>query len=429
MTEFKAHFKSVQSDLGGSLPGRLNFGIPGKDGGYYLVAAEQVDANTIRFTFTPSQKEMPAVDPVDITLPNATGAGLTTAQINALHGMFKVCLFDDSKDVDGAISAFEAAFGLPGGGEEPDEPDIPDVPDVKTYSVSAELIKVTSSNKATTVNENASYTATLTADEDYEISNVTVTMGGVDVTADVYADGVIFIPAVTGNVEIVASATLAVESEAELITDGLLFDFDFRNATMASYNLTGWGNVYAMKDKHDYALIFGTSAITGDDIGISKYPFRENRLVSAETTKIQLGETYTAQALYRATSGNRVQPDLFGFNSGSNITNYQNINPIYLVGTTETKVGQSSIAFNDPDGYILATYIVDGAILKIYFNESLIAEYNGADYEGFTKWVDYGCPNTVFTNGITVSFVGYNRALSHTEIVENIEYFKTLEVA
>lgn len=29
MTEFKAHFKSVQPDLGGSLPGRLIFGIPG----------------------------------------------------------------------------------------------------------------------------------------------------------------------------------------------------------------------------------------------------------------------------------------------------------------------------------------------------------------------------------------------------------------
>jgi hypothetical protein len=39
MPELKANFKSVQSDLGGSLPGRLIFGIPGKDGGYYLVAA------------------------------------------------------------------------------------------------------------------------------------------------------------------------------------------------------------------------------------------------------------------------------------------------------------------------------------------------------------------------------------------------------
>lgn len=127
MPEFIAHFKSVQPDLGGSLPGNLIFSIPGKDGGYYLVAAEQTDANTIRFTFTPSQKEMPAVDPVDITLPNATGAGLTTAQINALDGMFKVCAFT-KPDVSAEYNAFKNAFGI-GGGEEPDAPDVPDVPD------------------------------------------------------------------------------------------------------------------------------------------------------------------------------------------------------------------------------------------------------------------------------------------------------------
>lgn len=43
---------------------------------------------------------------------NATGGGMSAAQINALHGMFQVVLFDDSKDVDGAISAFETAFGI-----------------------------------------------------------------------------------------------------------------------------------------------------------------------------------------------------------------------------------------------------------------------------------------------------------------------------
>ena len=127
MTGFKAHFKSEQPALSGSLPGHLIFGIPGKDGGYYLVSAEQTDANTIRFTFTPSRKEMPAVDPVDITLPNATGAGLTTAQINALDGMFKVCSFT-KPDVSAEYNAFKNAFGI-GGGEEPDVPDVPDVPD------------------------------------------------------------------------------------------------------------------------------------------------------------------------------------------------------------------------------------------------------------------------------------------------------------
>lgn len=52
--------------------GQLNFGVPGKDGGYYLVNAEQINANTLRLTFTPSQDGMTLVDPVDIHLPGAT---------------------------------------------------------------------------------------------------------------------------------------------------------------------------------------------------------------------------------------------------------------------------------------------------------------------------------------------------------------------
>ena len=72
MPEFKANFKSVFPDFGGNLPGQLIFGIPGKDGGYYLIAADQVDENTIRFTFTPSQVDMPEVEPVEIDIPGAT---------------------------------------------------------------------------------------------------------------------------------------------------------------------------------------------------------------------------------------------------------------------------------------------------------------------------------------------------------------------
>lgn len=55
--------------------------------------------------------------------------GLTTAQIEALHGMFKVCAYNDSKDVSGAYAAFKTAFGITddsSGGEEPDEPVTPE---------------------------------------------------------------------------------------------------------------------------------------------------------------------------------------------------------------------------------------------------------------------------------------------------------------
>lgn len=105
----------------------------GADGGHYTPVVTQPTADTMMVEFQPSKAGMPGVEPVEVKLPVGSGNGsgqnvtLTTAQINALHGMFKVCLFDDSKDVDGAISAFETAFGITdsGGGEIPDEPDQP----------------------------------------------------------------------------------------------------------------------------------------------------------------------------------------------------------------------------------------------------------------------------------------------------------------
>ena len=76
--------------------------------------------------------------------------------------------------------------------------------EVTTYTITNNLVNVTSDNSAVSAEENASYTATLTANDGYTLegATVTITMGGADVTPDVYADGVITIPAVTGNVVI-----------------------------------------------------------------------------------------------------------------------------------------------------------------------------------------------------------------------------------
>lgn len=75
-----------------------------------------------------------------------------------------------------------------------------------TYTITNNLTDCVSSNSATSVAENASYTATITANDGYELSTATVTMGGTDVTSTVYANGVITISAVTGNVVITAVA-------------------------------------------------------------------------------------------------------------------------------------------------------------------------------------------------------------------------------
>jgi len=75
-------------------------------------------------------------------------------------------------------------------------------------SVTNNLTGCENSNNAATIAEGTSYTGTLTATTGYTMTGATVTvlMGGVDVTATAYSNGVISIANVTGNIEITAVA-------------------------------------------------------------------------------------------------------------------------------------------------------------------------------------------------------------------------------
>lgn len=76
-----------------------------------------------------------------------------------------------------------------------------------TFSISNNLTGCSSSNSATTIAENASYNATITANTGYTLTGATVsiTMGGTSVTG-YYSNGTISIPNVTGDVVITVSA-------------------------------------------------------------------------------------------------------------------------------------------------------------------------------------------------------------------------------
>lgn len=87
--------------------------------------------------------------------------------------------------------------------------DIPPQGEGGTVGVVQNLTNATSSYSGTSVDEGGSLTATLTAATGYELlnNNVTVTMGGVDITALVYNAGIVSIEKVTGAVVITATAT------------------------------------------------------------------------------------------------------------------------------------------------------------------------------------------------------------------------------
>lgn len=173
---------------------------------------------------------------------NPVSGGINTTAKNLLITILRSGVYTD--DQSDNITALETALGS--GTTEPEEPD---VPVDKTYAISNELINCISSNSAESVKENAAYSATLTANDGYTLTGgtVTVTMGGVDITATAYADGVISIAAVTGDVEIFASA---VESESGGDDGGsLIHSFDFTQGLSDSVGeLTATVNGSATQD-------------------------------------------------------------------------------------------------------------------------------------------------------------------------------------
>ena len=84
-----------------------------------------------------------------------------------------------------------------------------DPSEVSVYTVAQNLINVASTFTGNSVNAEDAFTTTLTAAEDYDMANVVVLMGGADVTEDTYTSGtgIVSIASVTGNIQIIATAT------------------------------------------------------------------------------------------------------------------------------------------------------------------------------------------------------------------------------
>ena len=336
-----------------------------------------------------------------------------------------------STDQSANITALENA--LAGGEEEPDEPDVPDVPVVTTYTISKELVNVTSNNAATSVNENASYTATLTADEGYTLDSVTVTMGGVDVTADVYADGVISIPSVTGNVEIIASA-IAEEKPAELPIDGLMGYWDLRNPEEVVAKNWHWAYPSNEGSGGLYASAVGGSMGSASLPTFNEYGtangFKLMRDSETYPANVDFGTEFTFIILTHGAAATSSNGDYSNGVVGSNIA------PHWEFGTNYYKVDGTSVAtgtmgsgnMDSVADYNILVKRVNGLDLKIIMDTSEYS-FNGADYADFDHWNPYVNIVTLHGNGTTVAVAMYDRALTDVEIEEVRAFMKTLEVA
>ena len=120
------------------------------------------------------------------------------------------------------------------------------------HSINNTLSHVVTDNEATSIEDGAAYTATLTADTGYILNSVTVTMGGTDITSTAYSNGNISIASVTGDIVITAVATKIVSytNQVPISTD----------ADGNVFNGTGYIDGYRINSSGATAALSGFTA-------------------------------------------------------------------------------------------------------------------------------------------------------------------------
>lgn len=350
--------------------------------------------------------------------------GLSDTAKNLLITILRNGVYSTNQSAN--ITALETALGSSGensGGSGEDGGETETV----TYTISNELVNATSNNSATSVTEGASYNATLKAADGYVLNAVSVTMGGVDVTADVYADGVINISAVTGDIVItvttVGSGSDTGGSTGELSETDLLAYFDFRNVALSA------SEQFAATKGVDGAYFTTSYATTvNDDKGI----MLDNGTYGGGSAKgiTITPEHFTFAILFYVTENKAlVVPQTIGGSEGNMGNVMWTINYLDSTGTS-INANNLSEATPEQGKYVFVAYRTTAEQADIFVDGvvKLTAENEGLT--NFASWATVGNIRATknYGNGQITALAYYDRALSDVEIVELGEYFKTLEV-
>ena len=307
-------------------------------------------------------------------------------------------------------------------------------PSDSIYTITNTLTNVTTSNNLVFVTENSPYSTILKIDENCVLETVIITMNGIDITPTVLSGTVINIPKVTGNVVIIATAiqTSAPDNtpggNASLIKSGLVDYFDFRNC---EYNNLGSGGstIISSSEGSGGLYCWANNAVTEQN----EYGIKATRSMSystgRNTTTSSLGNSFSW--VFKCYMTEYMSP-MFSSHYGS-ASNVQMLtyNPSYINSSNQTvKAGNQTFGEPRTTGYVLLSIIVNNNICKFYKDNVLINTIDGNSISDFSKWFDQLNLGILGNNtaGYMAQLAIYNKALSDVEVVENMAYFKTLEV-
>lgn len=368
----------------------------------------------------------PSQDQINIAIDTAikdgriTGGSLNSTARNLLQTILQNAIYTTNQSAN--ISALMSALGSTESGG--------DTPTIKTYTITNKLTNCTNSNISTSVDENSNYVAIISPSNGYTLTgaNISITMGGVDITSTAYNNGTINIASVTGNIAITITATSS-SSSSEMVTDGLVNYFDFRNAkynndgTGGSTIITatqGKGSLYTwaknmVTEQNNYGMKIGRSML-----------YNAN---SVGTNNVPLGTSFTA--IFKCYLTSSSSPLFTG-----EYAVLSNIHKLRYKPKYKTTSGTGTLDFNDlgtrlGNTYETVTLIVDDNICKLYFGTTLMQTNDGNTITDFQGWYDQlnGIGILGGTNGYLTQMAVYNKALSEVQLVDMLDYLKTLEVS
>ena len=418
-TEIKTDINTIKTDLGTE---ELTTTAKNVKGAVNEVAAQYKDiAKKVENVGEPTQEQINAAIDKAIEDGKLTGGGINSTAKNLLQTILQNAVYTTNQSAN--ITALISALGNNEGGGG-------DTPTAKTYTITNNLTHCSNSNTSTSVNENSNYAATITPTESYTLTgaNISITMGGVDITSTAYNNGTINIASVTGNIAITITATSS-SSSSEMVTDGLVNYFDFRNAkynndgTGGSTIITatqGKGSLYTwaknmVTEQNNYGMKIGRSML-----------YNAN---SVGTNNVPLGTSFTA--IFKCYLTNTSSPLFFNEYAATSNVSKLNYKPKYKTTSSTANLAITSLGSRLDSGYDTVTLIVDGNISKLYFGTTLVQTNDGSTINDFQGWYDQLNGIGVLggnNNGYLTQMAVYNKALSEVQLVDMIDYLKTLEV-
>ncbi len=310
--------------------------------------------------------------PAESNSAGTSGTGLSQTEKTIILTLFRNIAY--TSDMSNLVNELGALWGVV-----PDEPDEPDEPDVTAYTVTNNLTNVTNSNSDTTAS--GYYTATLSVADGY-VMNVTITMGGVDITDDVFtADGTILIQNVTGDIVITAAA--------ELAPIPVLYQLSNTPRTVNA-------NLY-----EDTGLAFGSNTANG---------YTDNWTVCVDVTVT----TFSKHAFCVATSDNARCIGFTTNGAGAGLIYILNNNSVTIPSNAEQKYKFVITHAANADKKATVHRIVDGVVVST----EVSASYGAFNNSVYAANLFVGGKTAAEFAGTFNEFTIYNTVLSEAHIAE-----------